>query len=65
MIADGLTAQGRTDLAQETRRAAARLNELTRIPTRNGQEWIQGADEHRMVWTLYFLADVIEGKRRN
>jgi len=64
---DNLTSASRAELAQETRLAAARLDQLTTIEVMcNGVvDKMQDASDHRMVWTLIFLADVLDGKPRN
>jgi hypothetical protein len=59
-----LTLASRVDLASAARAAAERLNDLTVVSVNDGS-LLQDARDNRLVWTLYYLADVVEGKKRN
>lgn len=62
--ADTLTSASRADLARVTREAASRLDYLTTTDVNNGGA-IQDMQDHQLVWTLFYLADVVEGRKRN
>ena len=63
-VADSMTAASRADLARDAREAADRLDELTTVNVNDGS-FVQDARDHLLVWTLHYLADVVEGKKRN
>jgi len=62
--ADILTASSRADLARSAREAAERLDYITTLDVNDGGQ-LQDERDHHLVWTLYYLADVVEGKKRN